>query len=477
MKHTLFIFIAIIFFGCSSSDNEETNPPENPVLTSIDISSSNGNELDLNGISTATLTVVGRDQFGQPITISGTVNWSASNSNVSINQNGNVTAISVGNSVISASIDNISNTFSISVIETTPILTSLDISSSNGNELDLNGTNTTTFTVIGRDQFGQPMTISGTINWSASNGNVSIDQSGNLTAISVGNSVISASIDAISDTFNICVIDTTPVPGTYIYVSDAGNFNNPPWQILRYDENGENPVVFISENQGLSWPQDIIFLEDQNEVLISNLSSGTINRHNATTGDLISSFATGISGPTRMKIGDDNLLYVLQWGGNGKVLRYQLDGTYLGEFTNFGVTQAIGLDWDLQGNLYVSSFADATIRKFDSNGNSLGLFINSNLQGPTNIWFDSSSNLIVIDWSGGVVAKFDSNGNFDSNIISGLSQAEGVDFFPNGDFIIGNGGTSEVKLYDSAGNFNQNFISAGVGGLLTPNAVRIRVIN
>ena len=43
---------------------------------------------------------------------------------------------------------------------------------------------------------------------------------------------------------------------------------------------GGNPRVFIDE--GLAWPQDILFLEDQGIVLVSNLNSGTINRHDST---------------------------------------------------------------------------------------------------------------------------------------------------------------------------------------------------
>jgi len=30
-----------------------------------------------------------------------------------------------------------------------------------------------------------------------------------------------------------------------VYVSDAGNFSSPPWQILKFDENGDNGEVFI----------------------------------------------------------------------------------------------------------------------------------------------------------------------------------------------------------------------------------------
>ena len=257
-----------------------------------------------------------------------------------------------------------------------------------------------------------------------------------------------------------------------IYISDAGNFSSPPWQILKFDENGNNPEVFINEQ--LAWPQDILFLENQQVVLISNLNTGRITKHNSTTGAYIDNFATGISGPTRMKIGSDSLLYILQWSGNGRVLRYQLDGTFVDEFTNMGVPQSIGLDWDSDDNLYVSSYSGDHVRKFDTNGNDLGLFVNSTLLGPTNIWFDDSGDLLISDYNGTAVKRFDSNGNYINNFLTGLSNSEGVDFFPNGDILIGNGATSSVKLFDSSGNYIEDLVSSGAGNLLTPNAVVIR---
>ncbi|MBK7379491.1 MAG: T9SS type A sorting domain-containing protein [Ignavibacteriales bacterium] len=260
-----------------------------------------------------------------------------------------------------------------------------------------------------------------------------------------------------------------------IYVSDAGNFSNPPWKILKFDENGENPETFI--DTVLAWPQDIVFLEDQQVVLISNLNTGSITKYNSTTGDYIENFATGIAGPTRMKIGTDSLLYVLQWSGNGKVKRYQLDGTFVDEFTSVGVPQSIGIDWDNNGNLYVSSYSGDNVRKFDANGNDLGLFVTSNLAGPTNIWFDDNGDLLVIDYNGTAVKRFDSTGVFVSNFITGLGQAEGVDFFSNGNILIGNGVTHSVKMFDSNGVYIEDFIPSGSGGLMNPNAVVIREIN
>lgn len=260
-----------------------------------------------------------------------------------------------------------------------------------------------------------------------------------------------------------------------IYVSDAGNFDQPPWQILKYDQHGENPQVFINTN--LAWPQDIVFLEDQNEVLISNLNTGQIAKFNATTGAFIEDFATGIGGPTRMKIGADTLLYVLQWSGNGKVFRYELDGTFVDEFTELGLTTSIGMDWDSEGNLYVSSYSQNLVRKYGPAGEDLGVFANTNLLGPTNIWFGENGHLFALNWGGFSVSEFDADGLFVQSFIpNGLGQAEGVSFLENGDLLIGNGADATVKLYDSTGDFKENLVPSGLGGLLQPNAVVLRAV-
>jgi hypothetical protein len=260
--------------------------------------------------------------------------------------------------------------------------------------------------------------------------------------------------------------------GYDIYVSDAGNFSQPPWQILKFDENGENPEVFITEN--LSWPQDIVFLESTNTVLVSNFNSGNIERYNAGTGEFIDTFASGIAAPTRMKIGPDDLLYVLQWSGNGRVARFQLDGTFVDNFTNLGLTQSIGMDWDSAGNLYVASYDGQLVRKFNSDGLDQGNFISNNLAGPTNIWFDENGDLLVSDYNGGAIRRFDSQGVYLNNFISGLSQSEGVDYLPDGNLLIGNGGTHAVKMYTPEGIFVKDIVPSGSGGLIQPNAVVVR---
>ena len=257
------------------------------------------------------------------------------------------------------------------------------------------------------------------------------------------------------------------------FVSDAGNFDQPPWQIVRFDASGANSRVFTAENLG--WPQDVLVLEDQNIALISNLNTNRVNRHDLDTGAFINAFATDASGPTRMRIGPDGLLYILQWTGSGTVKRYQLDGTPLGDFTQTPISQSIGIDWDSSGNLYVASFNGATVRRFDPQGNDLGVFINTNLQGPTNLHFMDDGTLLVLDWSGGAVRRFDENGQFMENFATGLIQPEGIAVLPNGNLLIGNGGPGTVRQYQPDGTLVEDTVPSG-SGLLQPNGVTVRTL-
>lgn len=265
-----------------------------------------------------------------------------------------------------------------------------------------------------------------------------------------------------------------------IYVSDIGGFTTPNPRILKFDSSGMNGEVFISQH--LAWPQDIVFLEDKNEVLISNLNSGRITRYHADNGDYISNFATGLGGPTRMKIRNDTL-YVLQWNGDGKVMRFTLEGAALGAFTNTGVLRSIGLDWDAEGNLYVSSYGQPSasiptlVRKYDTQGIDQGNFIgSSNLAGPTNIWFDPSGNgdLLVSDYNSNKIKRFNSSGTYLNEFITGLNLPEGVDFDSEGNIYIGNGGTDAVKKYTSDGQFIKDIVPSASLGMDIPNVVILR---
>jgi hypothetical protein len=134
------------------------------------------------------------------------------------------------------------------------------------------------------------------------------------------------------------------------------------------------------------------------------------------------------------------------------------------------------MDWDSEGNLYVSSYDGQLVRKFDTNGLDQGNLIVTNLAGPTNTWFDDNGDIFVSDYDGGAVRRFSAEGVFLGDFIQGLSQSEGVDFLPNGNILIGNGGTSSVKMFTPAGTYIEDIIPSQSGNLKQPNVIVVRKI-
>jgi len=256
----------------------------------------------------------------------------------------------------------------------------------------------------------------------------------------------------------------------YFYISDAGNFQQGPYQILRYNEDGRNGKVFIKDE--LAWPQDILFLPDDNQVLISNLSSNSIEVYDSESGIYKKRLISGIQGPTRMKVGKDGMLYILQWLGDGKVKKYKTDGSFVSNATQTGVNTSIGMDWDQNGDLYVSSYNGKFIERFDTNGKSKGKFISSGLFGPTNIAFNTDGQLIVLDYNSGRVLLYDKDGKKIKVLFQGVPNCEGIHLANDGKIIIGAG--SSVSIYDKNNVFEKHLVPPGDNGLLNANAVVYR---
>ncbi len=254
-----------------------------------------------------------------------------------------------------------------------------------------------------------------------------------------------------------------------IYVSDAAQ----PWQIYQYDQNGDNGAVFIGTSQ-MAWPQDILFLEDRGEVLISSLNSDRVTRHDAETGAFLSNFTTLVDGPTRMKFGPDSLIYILEWNSDGDVFRFQKDGTFVDIFTSEGTFQSIGLCWDDNDNLYVSSYGNSQVNRYNTDGVLQEAFITSGLNGPTNIEFNAEGEMIVLNWNNGQVKRYSAGGSLLSTIITGVGQCEGLVILGNGDMIIGAGQDGSIQRFEADGTFIEKVVESNAAGLNQPNAVILR---
>ena len=351
------------------------------------------------------------------------------------------------------------------------MLTSIQIS---GTPVRLDLNEEVVLSVLGFDQNGDEIAIDSEISWGVSNSNASVDASGRVKGLAVGEVVLTATVESLSKTASLRIWDSS-APRVEVYVTDAANFNNGgSYKVIRYDDEGKYAETLIDKN--LAWPQDIVFLEDEEAMLVSNLSSNKIEKFDISSGEHIETFATVANGPTRMKIGADGLLYVLQWNNSAPVVRYRTDGTFVDEFTSVGINQAIGMDWDSEGNFYVSSY-QGFVQKFGNEGGDLGRVITSGLQGPTNIWITSADAMFVLEWTGGTVKSYELDGTLKSTTASGLVQAEGIDQLPDGRFLIGNGGTGVLKVLSGDGAFEKDYFAARFGGLQTPNGVVIRLVN
>jgi hypothetical protein len=268
------------------------------------------------------------------------------------------------------------------------------------------------------------------------------------------------------------------VPVVYKYNVLIGSRNN--HSVKEYDgATGDYLGNFVdSASGGLNTTQDLLYLSDS-ILLVTGLGNTAIKKYNGKTGEYLGDFSAGytLQKPTKMSIGPDNKIYVSQWGQvQNKVVRFNMDGSFVDEFTSTGISNALDHVWDSNKNMYVAGYGSGNngkIYKFDSLGNSLGIFINTgSIKGPSGLWLDSAANFYVADWTIGKVIKFDSQGQFIADYITGLANVEGFVFDPDNNLLLCDWTLNKVNKYDSLGNFISVFTSSG--GLSSPNSAAIR---
>ncbi len=264
--------------------------------------------------------------------------------------------------------------------------------------------------------------------------------------------------------------------GPFMFVS-----SNKTNSIKRFNaETGAFIDDFIAAGSGgLGKPQEIIFGPD-GHIYVTGFNNSQIKKYDRDTGAFLGNFTTNYSLnlPTKTTLHTDGLIYVSQWGGNEKVVRFNMNtGDFVDEFTSTGVINGMGQAWDAEGNLFVVSWgndgSDGNVQKFDATtGAFQGIFIptgRGGLRGPVNIWIDNGE-LFVVDWSLGRVLRFDKQtGAFNGTFITGLTRTEGFTFGVDGSIYICDWQLNRVNRYDSEGKFRGTFATGG--GMSEPNEV------
>ena len=250
--------------------------------------------------------------------------------------------------------------------------------------------------------------------------------------------------------------------------------------INTYEENGTFIEEFIAQNSGgLSSPQDIV-LHPEGFLLVTGTNNTQIKKYDLETGEYLGDWSDSsfdLGRPSKMSIGPDNLLYVTQWGvtaETAKIVRFDLDGNYLGPFTPLAPT-GLGHLWDADGNFYLAVFGvntnEGDVRKYDTNGNFVEAFIDSSiLENPTYIWWGDNNDMFVEDFTQGKVLHYDSNGDYIEDYITGLLSPEGYQFLPNGNLLIAERTGNQIREFDTSGNLIGRWDNGGV--LNSPNFIK-----
>lgn len=157
--------------------------------------SESAKELDLNGNAQFTLTYTLPSGLDENAVV-----WSSSDEAVCSVDKGKVTALSVGKSIITATIENYKGSCEVTVVDSSTKPLAL---SSTSKELDLAGEKEFTLT------FERPEGVEGTATYSSSAEDVcSVDQDGKITALKEGTSLITVTLSNYQGTCQVTVINS-----------------------------------------------------------------------------------------------------------------------------------------------------------------------------------------------------------------------------------------------------------------------------
>jgi hypothetical protein len=312
--------------------------------------------------------------------------------------------------------------------------------------------------------------------------------------------------------------------GGYLYVGDYDGSS-----VLRYNEaTGAFVDEFIPhKTDGLNQPQGLVFgPRDHNLYVTSGELYGQGNlkavlRFDGATGGLLNNFtgSAHLIGPHAVIFGPDGNLYVADgFGTDSHVARFNgTTGAFIDEFVPpntpgqlgpFGLVFGPGHRRDGALDLYVTSFASHSVRRYDgTTGAPLGEFVPSGsggLQLAVGLTFGPDGNLYVASigsFGGGVDTIMRFNGRTGAPMPSSgndgavfVAAGSGGLFSPFGGHIFGPDGngdgrqdlyvpsfefdgnnkakakTASIKRYDGVtGAFIDTFVTANSGGLDQPN--------
>ena len=202
------------------------------------------------------------------------------------------------------------------------------------------------------------------------------------------------------------------------------------------------------------------------------LSTNLVVRFDLTTGLYVDTFVPsgsgGLTSPTGIDFANNGDLLVASLGTNS-VKRYDAtSGAYLGDFIPSGPDQVVApvdLEFGSDGLVYVSSWTNSDVRRYNGDtGAFVDVFVSTNLTQATGLAFGTNGNLYVGSTNGASgVHEFDGTTGAHIAQLFSLASTMGVDFGPDGNVYVSTPGTNVVNVYDPTGTLIRTHSDAADG--------------
>ena len=157
------------------------------------------------------------------------------------------------------------------------------------------------------------------------------------------------------------------------------------------------------------------------------------------------------------------------------ITRFNLEaGTNLGSVDGGSVSSPLGMLRLPNGEVFATSEATNTIRRYSATGTYMGIFANAGLSAPTALATNASGEIFAANFNSSSITKYAANGTYLGEFVtaaSGLVSGPdlGMTFGPDGNLYVPNYYTHHVARFNGVtGAFMGNFIPGGSGGLITP---------
>lgn len=261
-------------------------------------------------------------------------------------------------------------------------------------------------------------------------------------------------------------IDGSPQARTAIYVT---SFNSD--SVLRFDANtGAFVGVFVPPGSGgLNGPTGLVFGPDGNLYVASFVLTNRVLKYDGRSGAFLGEFVTegsgGLQGPIDLTFGPDGDLYVASSYAGG-VFRYDgRTGEFVTQFTA-GPSGAEGVNWRL-GDLFVSGHVRDRVTRYDGqDGHNLGAVTRGFLDWATGFDFGPDGHIYVASFFDDAVMKFNAQtGAWMGVFAKNCFGPEMIEFGPNGDLYVASYHGGSVDRFDGrTGAWKGSMFGHGLDG-------------